>query len=134
MNFLLQNWALILIALAAGGLLAFPRLQGGGGGVTPQVAVQMINHERAMVIDVSEPAEFAASHVVGARNVPLAQLTEKLPQTAKNKATPLLLMCAQGARSAKAVAAARKLGYEQVQSVSGGIKAWRAADLPTESA
>lgn len=132
MDFLLQNWALILVALASAGLLAFPRLQGGSGGVTPLAAVQMINHDRAMVIDVSTAEEFAAAHIIGARNVPMAQFEEKLPQTAKNRATPLLLVCASGTRSAKAVATARKLGYEQVQAISGGLKAWRAAELPTD--
>jgi rhodanese-related sulfurtransferase len=47
---------------------------------------------------------------------------------------PLILVCASGMRSNRAVAIAKKLGYEQAQSLSGGLKAWKAANLPVEKA
>ena len=59
---------------------------------------------------------------------------EQLPTVAKNKSTPLIMVCASGIRSRGAVAMARKLGYEQVLSLAGGMKAWKAADLPVEKA
>ena len=68
---------------------------GVGGGVTPAQAVQLINKQKAQVIDVCEPAEFAAAHVTGAKNIPLGQLGEGkgLPS---NKAIPLVVVCATG--------------------------------------
>lgn len=135
MKFLLDNWMLIAVALASGGLLLWPVLAGGaGGGLSPTDAVLLINREKAMVIDVCEPAEYAAGHVGGARNVPLGQLQEKLPGVARNKATPLILVCAAGSRSRSAAAIARKLGYEKAHSLAGGLKAWRDASLPVEKA
>jgi rhodanese-related sulfurtransferase len=50
----------------------------------------------------------------------------------KNKAVPVILVCQSGARSARAVAIAKKLGYEKAQSLSGGLKAWKTANLPIE--
>jgi rhodanese-related sulfurtransferase len=50
----------------------------------------------------------------------------------KNKATPVVMVCQVGARSARAAAAAQKLGYENVQSLAGGLKAWQAASMPVE--
>ena len=50
----------------------------------------------------------------------------------KNKAVPLILVCQSGARSSRAVATAKKLGYEKVQSLSGGLAAWKTASLPVE--
>jgi rhodanese-related sulfurtransferase len=50
----------------------------------------------------------------------------------KNKATPVILVCASGIRSNKAVAIATKLGYEKAVSLSGGMGAWREASLPVE--
>ncbi len=132
-NFILDNWYLIFIALASGSLLLVPALKGSmAGGLSAAQAVQLINREKAVVIDVCEPQEFAAGHVNGARNVPLAQLQERLPQVVKNKAVPVILTCAKGARSARAVAVARGLGYDKAQSLSGGLAAWRAASLPVE--
>ena len=135
MDFLLANWALILAALISGGMLLAPMLRGGtGGGVTPTQAVQLINREKAVVVDVCEPAEYQAGHVGGARNIPFGELEQKLPAAVKNKAVPLVLVCASGARSGRAVGIARKLGYEKAESLAGGLKAWRAADLPIEKA
>jgi len=50
----------------------------------------------------------------------------------KNKSQPLILVCQSGARSNRAVAIAKKLGYEQAQSLGGGLAGWRAANLPIE--
>lgn len=135
MKFIIDNWYLIFIALASGGMLLVPVLKGAAGGaLTAAAAVQLINREKAVVIDVSEPEEFAAAHVNGAKNVPLGQLEERLPQVVKNKALPLVLVCAKGARAHRAVAVAKKLGYENAQALAGGLKAWREASLPVEKA
>ena len=135
MNFILATWMLILVALASGGMLLWPSLTGGGGaGISPAAAVQLINRERAVVIDVCDPAEYTAEHVGGAKNIPLAELEAKLPTTVKNKATPLVLVCASGMRAGRAVAVARKLGYDKADALSGGLKAWREANLPIEKA
>ena len=135
MNFILANWMLILVALASGGMLLWPSLtDGSGAGISPAAAMQLINRERAVVIDVCDPAEYTAEHVGGAKNIPLAELEAKLPTTVKNKATPLVLVCASGMRAGRAVAVARKLGYDKADALSGGLKAWREANLPIEKA
>ena len=133
MNFITENWMLILTALVSGGLLMWPALQrrGGAGAVSPNEAVHLINREKAVVIDVCEPAEYQGGHVAGARNVPFGQL-ESAKQLPTNKALPLIVVCATGARSARAVATLRKLGYENARSLAGGLAAWREANLPVE--
>jgi len=134
-EFVTANWMLILIALSSGGMLAWPLVRGAGGGaLTAQGAVHLINRERAVLVDVREPEEFATGHMIGAKNVPLNQLEEKLTGAVKNKNVPLLLVCATGARAQRAVAMAKKLGYEQAQAVAGGLKAWKDANLPVEKA
>jgi rhodanese-related sulfurtransferase len=132
-NFLLENWMLIAVALASGVALVVPTL-GKGSGLSPQDMVQLMNREKAIVIDVCQPDEFAQGHVVGAKNVPLGDLEAKLPQVAKNKSNPVVMVCQVGARSARAAATAQKLGYENVQSLAGGLKAWQAANMPIEKA
>ena len=135
MKFIVDNWMLILIAVSSGAMLAWPLIRGtGGGSLTAQGAVQLINRERAVMIDVRDATEYAAGHATGARNVPLDQLEQKLPATVKNKSLPVLLMCATGARAQRALATAKKLGYEQAQVVGGGLKSWKDANLPIEKA
>jgi rhodanese-related sulfurtransferase len=136
-TFLLENWYLILAAAVSGGLLLWPSIKGGIGGGAASVgtaeAVRLVNRERAVLIDVSEPAEYAAGHPGGARNVPFGQLesanSKALPS---NKALPLVLVCRTGARSSRAVALLKKAGYENVRTLAGGLAAWREANLPVE--
>lgn len=133
MKFILDNWMLIVIAVASGSMLLLPVIQGAAtAGLDPTGAVQLINREKAVVIDVCEPSEFAAGHVGGAKNLPLAELEAKLAGTVKNKSLPLILVCQSGMRSGRAVAVAKKLGYERAQSLGGGLAAWKAANLPVE--
>ncbi len=135
MKFILDNWMLMAVALSAGGMLLWPMISSGGpGALSADGAVQLINREKAVVVDVCEPAEFAAGHVVGAKNIPLSQLEGKLATTVKNKALPVILVCQSGARSSRAVAVAKKLGFQNAHSLSGGMGAWRSANLPIEKA
>lgn len=136
MQFFIDNWMLISVALTSGGLLLWPVLAGGAraGALSPADAVRLINREKAVVIDVGEPHEFAQGHVVGSKNVPFGQLEDKLPSLVKNKALPVILVCPAGMRAARAATLARKLGFEQAQAIAGGLKAWRDASLPVEKA
>ena len=135
MKFLIDNWMLISVALVSGAMLLWPAIQGAtGGGLSAATAVQLINRERAVVVDVCEPQEFAAGHVGGAKNVPVAQFEQRLPEVVKNKTVPLILVCASGARANRSLATAKKLGYEKAQVLAGGMKAWKEANLPVEKA
>ena len=135
MSFVLDNWYLFVTALVSGALLLWPTLAGGvgGGKVSAADAVRLINREKAVLIDVSDPAEYAAGHAVGARSVPLAGL-ETSRDPPKNKSLPLVVVCPTGTRAQRAVVLLKKLGFENTTSLAGGLAAWRAANLPTEKA
>ena len=132
MKFILENWPLILLAAVSGGLLFWQAYQKtAGGGVGTAEAVRLINREKGVLIDVCEPSEFAAGHAVGARNIPFGSMdgSKSLPS---NKALPLILLCASGARSGQAAGLLRKAGYEKATAVNGGLTAWREAGLPVD--
>jgi rhodanese-related sulfurtransferase len=131
-KFIVDNWMLILLALASGGMLIWPKLQAGrGASVGAAEAVQLINREKAVLVDVSERAEFAALHIAGSRNVPLTAI-ESSKELPSNKALPLVVVCPTGARASRAVGMLRKLGFERAFVLAGGVNAWRAANLPVE--
>jgi rhodanese-related sulfurtransferase len=135
MNFFIENWTLFAIALGSGAMLLWPVFKGGvlsGGSLGANGAVQLMNREKAVVIDVSDAAEFATGHIVGSKNLPAADMLSKLEATVKNKALPIILVCTTGARASRLVEASKKLGFGNVQAVSGGLKAWREAGLPLE--
>ena len=132
-QFFIDNWYLFVAAIVSGGLLLRPMLgqASGGAKVSAADAVHLINREKAVLIDVSEPAEYAAGHAIGARSVPLANLegSRDLP---KNKALPLVVVCPTGTRAVRAVATLKKLGFANARALAGGLNAWRAANLPVE--
>jgi len=133
-KFFIDNWFLFLAAAVSGGLLIWPMISKNGGGATKvstNDAVQLINREKAVLIDVSEPAEYAAGHAMGARSVPFGSL-EGSSDLPKNKALPLVVVCPTGARAGKAVTTLKKLGFEKATALAGGLEAWRAANLPVE--
>jgi len=127
------NWVLLAMALSSGGLLLWPLIKGGtgAGSVTTAEAVRLINREKGVLIDVSEPAEYAAGHAGGARNIPLAQL-EGAKGLPTNKTLPVLVMCPTGTRSRRAAEQLRKAGWDKAVAVAGGTAGWREASLPIE--
>jgi rhodanese-related sulfurtransferase len=130
-NYLLDNWIWIVTALVSGGLLLRPVLgaAGGAGSIAVTEAVRLMNREKAIVIDVSEPDEYASAHINNARNIPLAKL-ETSKDVPTNKTVPLLLVCASGKRATNAASVLRKRGHEQVHVIAGGLAGWRDASLP----
>ena len=127
----------MLVAVAAASALALflPTItKGAAGGIEPTEAVLLINREKAVLIDVCEPAEYAQGHALGSKNIPLGQLESQLPLLVKNKNLPVILVCQVGGRASRAASQAKKLGYERAQALSGGLKAWREASLPVDKA
>lgn len=132
-KFIEHNTLMVAVAAISGGMLLWPMLRKSTGGpyVSAQEATLLINREDALVVDVRDPGEFGAGHVLGARNVPLKDL-ETAGELAKRKERPIIVCCATGQRSSQAIATLRKLGYARVFNLSGGLGGWQQAGLPTE--
>jgi len=132
-DFIKSNILLIGLALGSGIMLLLPSFKKGAAGVpslTTAEAINLINRDHAMVIDVRNDAEFASGHIVDARNIPLDKLAERLNELAKFKDKPVLVNCQRGMRSAKACDILRKAEFTKVNNLAGGIDAWLAAKLP----
>lgn len=96
-------------------------------------AAQAVRDGRAVLIDVRETEEWQTAHATGAthlsRGVIELEIEEKVPDTA----TPIICYCGGGNRSALAADNLQKMGYTNVRSLAGGLKAWNAAGLPTQA-
>ena len=134
MDFVRNNLLLFVVALVSGAMLLWPlvRRSFAGPSVSPAQATQLINRQDALVIDVREPAEFAAGHLLGAKNLPLARLAAPGAEVAKRKDRPVIVYCDGTDRASKAAAALKKQGFARVLNLAGGIKAWQDAGLPVE--
>ena len=134
LKFVTENIFLVAVAFVSGAMLIWPAVRRGAAGaaVSIQEATLMINRQDALVLDVREPAEFEKGHVIGARNVPLSQLEERAGEIQKHKTKPVIVICASGNRSRSALGSLRRLGFEQVFELGGGVAAWQQAGLPLE--
>jgi rhodanese-related sulfurtransferase len=135
MQFIKDNVFMIGLALASAGMLLWPlvsRKFAGGKQVDTLEAVQKINHDDALVIDVREPAEVAQGKIAKARHIPLAELNGRLNELEKFKAKPIIVTCRSGNRSARACGILAKQGFTDVYNLAGGMTAWQQANLPVE--
>ena len=134
MKFVLDNIFLIAVAFVSGAMLVWPLVRRGAGGpsVNTLEATQMINRQDALVLDVREQAEFAQSHILNSRGLPLSQIEARFGDIEKFKDKPVIVYCASGNRSSAAAAALRKHGFSKVFNLSGGFGAWQQAGLPVQ--
>ena len=134
MKFVLDNIFLIAVAFVSGAMLVWPLVRRGAGGpsVNTLEATQMINRQDALVLDVREQAEFAQSHILNARGLPLSQIEARFGDIEKFKDKPVIVYCASGNRSSTAAAALRKHGFSKVFNLNGGFGAWQQAGLPVQ--
>ncbi len=86
----------------------------------------------AKLIDTREAEEFAQGHAVGALHLSKGVIELKIEPAVPDITTAIICYCGGGYRSALAVDNLQKMGYTNVQSLAGGFKAWKAANLPIE--
>lgn len=97
------------------------------GSLGTAVAVRMINNG-SVVVDVRSPENYAAGHIVDARNITETELLDQPDNLGKKKSA--LLVCDNGQRSSELVAKLRKGGLENIFSLKGGLAAWQQENLP----
>jgi rhodanese-related sulfurtransferase len=133
MKFITENIFLIAIAFVSGAMLVWPLVRRGAGGASVGTleATMLINSKDAIVLDVRTPAEFAQSHILNARNIPLDEIEARVKELERFKEKPVIVSCATGNRSGSAAAVLRKHGFTNVVNLAGGIAAWQQAGLPT---
>lgn len=95
--------------------------------VPPQVSPTEIDERVSggtLVIDVREPDDYAKSNVPGSVNISLSVLAEQAAASIADKDAPVICYCNGGTRGPRAVAELEKLGYTNVSSIAGGLRAY----------
>lgn len=101
--------------------------------IRPAVARQLMRESAVLVLDVREPAAFAAERIPRAVNNPLRVLPKALDSLPGNKRATIVVYCGNGDRGAMAMAVLRLWGYTNVFSIVDGMNGWAAAGLPVET-
>ncbi len=98
--------------------------------LTPAAAVQLMNREDVVVLDVREPGEIQGGKIASAIQIPFSGLAKRIGELDRHKGKTLLVYCKTGARSGMACKELAKAGFDKVYSLNGGLAAWQDAHLP----
>jgi len=91
--------------------------------ISPADAAALLREKKVRLIDVREPWELATASVDGAIAMPMGDV----PARAHQELDPdehLVVLCHAGVRSLNVTVWLRNQGFEQAQSIRGGIDAW----------
>lgn len=97
---------------------------GGYQTISAEQAQRLIGAEDVAIVDVREPDEYAAGHLIDATLIPLGTIEETAVRTIPDKNATILVYCRSGVRSADASQKLAALGYTNVYNLDGGISAW----------
>lgn len=132
-EFVKHNALLIGLAIGSGVALLWPMLNRGASGVanlSAAEAVLMLNRGKPLILDVRDTTEFTSGHIQGAKNIPLAELANRLKEIEKFKDKPVLVHCQRGMRAKSAIKILRAQQFNQLNNLQGGLDAWVEAKLP----
>ena len=131
-EFLVHNSWLIALAVGSGLMLVWPSvMKGGARRVTPQQATLLLNQKKAVVVDIRDEDAFnTVGAIAQSKRIPIDQIKAKAASVAKNKDTPVIVVCQKGMRAVPAAKILQGEGYTDVQVLDGGIAAWSEAGLP----
>lgn len=97
--------------------------------LAPQEAIQLINHQEALVLDLRTESLFATGHILHAMNIPMASVEKKLASLQKFLSKPVIVI-SQGEHDSSKVAAQLKKNGFNVFLIQGGLEEWRRSGLP----
>ena len=127
----LENLLFIITALVSGLLLLWPLVSRNNiKEVDARVAVQLINYQDALVLDVRDDSEYASGHLPNSKHIPSEKMEERWTELQKFKEKPIVVIYRSGIRSNHASLLLKKNGFVQVFNLMGGIDTWKRANLP----
>ena len=100
--------------------------------ISPAEARERAESGGALLIDVRESDSFAEEHAKGAKHLSRGVLELEIEDEVPDLDQPIICYCGGGSRAALATESLQKMGYKNVRSIAGGLRAWKAEGLPTE--
>jgi sulfur-carrier protein adenylyltransferase/sulfurtransferase len=95
--------------------------------------VRELTNEGVALVDVRETEEWDTGHLPGAKHVPRGYLESRIDAAVPDRSQRVILYCASGNRSALAANTLQELGYDHVESMTGGITLWKDRGYPVEA-
>jgi rhodanese-related sulfurtransferase len=98
--------------------------------ISPAEARKQVDGGKAVLIDVREPEDWEQGHAQGAKHLSRGVIELEIEEEIPDPKTPIICYCGGGSRSALVTESLKKMGYENVRSMAGGLRAWKEEGLP----
>lgn len=129
-EFIGNHW---LLTTTFGALLVaffFNEVKRSGQSISTQQLVNLVNRDKAVVLDVRDASEYSAGHITDAINIPYSALQSRIGELEKYKERPVVVVCKMGQHAGSMGTMLKKAGFSNVSRLKGGLSAWQAENLP----
>jgi rhodanese-related sulfurtransferase len=123
---LTYSFAIILLLLF---IIELLRAKQNKSRINTSKAIQLINREHAVIIDIRAQDNYRQGHIIDAISIPESDLIAQKKKLERYKQKPIIFICNNGTASQKVAALLLKEGYN-IYLLAGGMRAWREAGLP----
>ena len=129
-EFLGQQWLLVLALASTLVMLFIHESRKAGPAASPQQAINLVNSEGGVFLDIRDGKDFKKGHIVEAKHIPLAHLGSRMSELDKYKDKPIIVVCRMGQTATGATKQLRENGFERAQKMTGGMMEWSSLKLP----
>ncbi len=131
-EFIIRHWMLVSSLVTLIVALIILESKRGGAVISAQKAVNLINKQQAIVLDLRESSEFVTGHITQALNLPYIQLKagEHKKTLESFKGHPVILVCKMGQHSSAIGNLLKAQGVVEVYRLEGGLQGWLNEKMP----
>jgi rhodanese-related sulfurtransferase len=133
LQFLAQEWILALALVVVVIMLVLHEARKSGPSVSPQQAINLVNSEQGVFLDLRDSADYKAGHIVDALHIPAGKLAARMAELDKHKEKPIVLVCKMGQQSGAAGKQLKAANFSRVYKMTGGMMEWSNLQLPVVS-
>ena len=129
-QFLGEQWLLVVALAATLTMLVLHESRKAGPALSVNEAVQLINIEGGVFVDIRDVGDFARGHITDALHIPAASIAARYSELEKYRDKPIVVVCKMGQSAGPATKTLRAQGFGRAQRLSGGMMEWDAQKLP----
>lgn len=133
LEFLTQQWILVAALLAVIIMLVLHEARKSGPSLSPQQAINLVNNQQGVFVDLRDAAEYKKGHIVDALHIPASKVVDRMAELEKFRDKPIVLVCKMGQQSGAAGKQLKAGNFDKVYKMSGGMLEWTNLQLPTVS-
>jgi len=129
-EFLGNHYILAGVFFALLAAFVFNEGKQGGSSISTSNLVRLVNHEDAVIVDIRDSKDFGQGHIVESINMPMGSFDNRASELETKKEKPIVVVDKMGQHSSTVGRKLKKLGFENVRRLSGGMAEWSASNLP----